>query len=321
MNTYLIPLGTGSAIPTTKRNVSAFALVREGHVLLFDCGEGTQMRLLKAGLKRSRVRHIFISHLHGDHFYGLIGLISSLELIQRRDPLYVYGPKGLQAYLDFMFSLSDLQPSYELIVHEVDPERFEGGVLLDTEEYFVEARPLVHRIFCMGFRFQEKPRPGKVNAERARELGITEDWQFKALKAGVPVTLDSGRVVRPEEVVGPPRPGASFVYITDSRFCPNAILLSMDADVLYHEATFSHALQEKAEQTGHATAVEAARVAQAAGVGLLLLGHFSARYGDTSELVEEARQVFPNTRAAEELRPLRLLPRSARQTYEQSRRS
>ncbi|MCS7081462.1 MAG: ribonuclease Z [Bacteroidota bacterium] len=323
MGTHIIPLGTGSAIPTSKRHLSAFALVRDGQILLFDCGEGTQMRLLKAGLKRSRVQHVFISHLHGDHFYGLIGLISSLELMQRREPLYVYGPKGLKGYLEYMFALSDLRPGYELVVREVDPEGFEHAVLLETEEYFVEARPLAHRIFCMGFRFQEKPRPGKVNAERARELGITEDWQFKALKAGKPVSVSEGLLIRPEEVVGPPRPGVSFAYVTDTRFCPGAIMLAIDADVLYHEATFDHALQEKAEQTGHATALEAAQVAATAGVGLLLLGHFSARYTDVASLVEEARTVFPNTRAAEELKPIELKARrsAARGPHEGIRRA
>lgn len=301
MKTEIIPLGTASAIPTRERHLSATALWRKGRLLLFDCGEGTQLRLLDAGLNRSRIDAIFITHFHGDHFYGLMGMISTLALLERETPLTVVGPEGTEEIMRAMPGLGGEWLSFPLRYVEL-AEGFEQRIVYETEEYHVEARPLEHRVFTIGYRFEEKPRPGHLDPEKAEALGVTDYAHFRQLKRGETVTLENGRTVQPEEVVGPERPGASFAYLMDTRPCATGRMLALEADLVYHEATFDQAMQARAKETGHATAREAAEVAQAAGARKLLLGHFSARYSDLEPLVEEARAVFSNTEAAEELK-------------------
>ena len=300
MSTEIIPLGTASAIPTRHRPLSATAVVRAGGMLLFDCGEGTQLQLLQAGLKRSRLDAICITHFHGDHFYGLMGMLSTLALLHREAPLTVVGPEGIEGIVKALPGLASDWLPYPITYVEL-PEDFRHAVVLETPDYYVEARPVEHRVFTAGFRYVERPRPGHLDVEQAKALGVTDYRHFRALKAGEAVTLPDGRTVRPETVVGPEQPGASFAYVTDTRPCAAGRALAEGADLLYHEATFGAAMAERAVETGHSTAVEAAEVARDAGAQRLLLGHFSARYKDTGVLVEEARRVFQNTAAAEEL--------------------
>lgn len=299
----VVPLGVASATPTAVRHLPSVALWREGSVFLFDCGENTQMRMLQAGIKRSKIESIFISHYHVDHFSGILGLLATLQLQRRDKPLHLVGPEGLQEFVEFNLKFSDIEPNYEITYHEISDD-IESETVLDADEYYVEARPLNHTKFCVGYRFQEKDKPGKVDAEKAQKMGISEDAQYKALKAGEDVTLDDGTVVKSYDIVGHPRPGDSFAYITDTRYTPNAVKLAMNTNILYHEATFGKDLEDKAAETGHSSTAEAARVATEAQTKLLVIGHFSARYTNEHDLLKEAREGFYPAWLANELRPI-----------------
>ncbi|MGK7371736.1 MAG: ribonuclease Z [Candidatus Halalkalibacterium sp. M3_1C_030] len=299
----IVPLGVASATPTATRHLSSVALWREGSVYLFDCGENAQMRMLQAGLKRSQIECIFISHFDTDHYSGLIGLLSTLQLQRRDKKLTIVGPEGLQKFVEWNFEFANINLNYPIEFVEVK-EGFDEERVVDEDEFYVEARPLNHSKFCMGFRFQEKDKPGKVDADKAQEQGISEDWQYKDLKAGKDVELDDGTVVKSDDIVGHPRPGDSFAYITDTKYCPNSVKLGMNTNVLFHEATFSESLSDKAEETGHSTAKDAARVANEAKTKLLVITHFSARYTNEYVLLREARDDFFPTWVATELRPI-----------------
>ena len=307
MLTEIIPLGTASAIPAYGRHLSALALRREGRVLLFDCGEGTQFRLGAAGLTHARIEAVFITHFHGDHFFGLMGLASTMALLGRRERLTLVGPAGLEAALHGVPGLYADGFPFPVTFVELE-EGFSHRIVYETADYFVEARPIEHRIFAAGYRFESRPRPGHLDVEKARALGATDFRHYPRLKSGEAVTLPDGRVVRPEEVVGPPKPGVAFAYVTDTRPCEGGRLLARGADLVYHDATFGDAFEQNARETAHATARQAAAVAREAGARRLLLGHFSARYADPAPLVEEARHVFQNTDAAEELKRYALEP-------------
>ncbi|MEX0593259.1 MAG: ribonuclease Z [Balneolaceae bacterium] len=299
----IVPLGVASATPTATRHLPSIALWREGSISLFDCGENTQMRMLQAGMKRSRVDHVFLSHFDVDHYTGLIGLLSTLQLQRRERELIIVAPEGIRSYVEWNMSFGEVDVQYPIRYIEIEKD-FEGGTVLDEEEYFVEARPLKHNRFCLGYRFQEKDKPGKVDAEKAMKMGIDQDWQYKELKAGNDVTLDDGSVVPAAEIVGHPRPGDSFAYITDSTYSPNSVKLAMNTNILVHEATFSATLAEKATETGHSTSLDAARVANESQTKLLVITHFSARYTNPFVLLREARQEFFPAWLATELRPI-----------------
>jgi ribonuclease Z len=299
----IVPLGVGSATPTATRHLSSVAVWREGSVYLFDCGENAQMRMLQGGLKRSQIDCIFISHFDTDHYSGLIGLLSTLQLQRRDRELTIVGPEGIKKFVEWNFDFANVDINYPINFVEVE-EGFEEERVVDEDEFYVEARPLNHTKFCLGYRFQEKDKPGKVDAEKAEKQGIDEDWQYKELKAGNDVELDDGTVVKSADIVGHPRPGDSFAYITDTKYCPNSVKLGMNTNVLFHEATFSESLSDKAEETGHSTGKDAARVANEAKTKLLVITHFSARYTNEYVLLREARDDFFPTWVATELRPI-----------------
>lgn len=297
--TDIIPLGTASAIPAHGRHLSACALQREGHILLFDCGEGTQYQLQRAGLRRSHIEAIFITHFHGDHLYGLPGIVTTFALLGRTAPLTIVGPEGMSTVLQSLPGLKSDWLPFEVRYVELE-EGFEHALVYETDEFTVAARPLDHRVFAAGFRFETRPRPGRVDAERARALGLAGP-QIGALVRGETVTTDAGRVVRPEEIQGPVRPGVSFAYCLDTAPCAGTRRLAEGADLVLHDATFGEELHDRAAETGHATARQAAEVAREAGAKRLLLTHFSARYETPEPLVAEARRVFENTDAAREV--------------------
>lgn len=299
----IVPLGVASATPTATRHLPSVALWREGNVHLFDCGENAQMRMLQAGLKRSKIENIFISHFDVDHFSGIIGLLSTLQLQRREKTLNIIGPKGIKEYVEWNLKFAKVDLNFEIDFVEVK-EGFEEERVVDKDEYYVEARPLNHSKFCIGYRFQEKDRPGKVDAEKAEAMGITKDAQYKALKAGEDVELEDGTIVKSYDIVGHPRPGDSFAYVTDTKYHPNSVKLSMNTNILYHEATFSETLADKASETGHSTSADAARVANEAQTKLLVIGHFSARYTNPFVLLREAREKFFPAWLATELRPI-----------------
>jgi ribonuclease Z len=315
----VIPLGTSSGKPTLKRNVSATAVVREGEWLLFDCGEGTQSQIQRAGLSPHRLSAVFITHLHGDHFNGLAGLLGTMGLDRRDRGLTLIGPTGMREYLDTLARLKILFVNYPLAVREFSEEilatptqsagesagplesRRGLSIVYETPEYQVYARPLDHRIFALGYRIEERPRPGRFDVERAIALGIPEGPMFGRLQGGHDVQLADGRVIHPSEVLGPPRPGKTIAYCLDTRPCVATRELARGADLLIHEATYIADLSSEAHQFGHSTAAQAAAVAIEAGASRLLLTHFSTRYPDAEPLIDEARQIFPSTIGANDL--------------------
>jgi len=290
----IVLLGTSSAVPTLTRGLSSTALVREGDVFLFDCGEGTQLQLMRSGVKRSRIHSIFIGHLHGDHLYGIAGLLSTLQLDGRETPLNVFGPEGLRTFLNAAFRTSDWQFDFKLTVQEF-PRGYRGRVL-DQEEFYVDALPLDHSIFCLGWRFQEKSKPGVFNLERAQELGIPRGPLYGTLQHGTNITLPDGRVITPQMVLGEPRPGKSVVYCLDTQFSERSIRLADQCTTLIHETTFGNDGVEMARDRKHSTMEDAARVAKEAGAHQLIATHFSSRYDgrQIAQISDEAREVFEN---------------------------
>jgi len=296
----VIPLGISSGKPTLRRNVSALAVAREAEWLLFDCGEGTQMQIGRAGLNPSRLAAVFITHLHGDHFNGVSGLLSTMGLDRRVRDLSLVGPAGIGEYLAVLARLKILYVNYPLRLSE-HAEMRRPRVVYDAEQYAVSALELDHRVFDMGYRVEERPRPGRFDVARARELGVPEGPLFGRLQSGHAVHLPDGRRVEPAQVLGPPRPGKSVAYCTDTRPCEASVELARGVDLLIHEATFTEELSGEAREFGHSTAAQAARIAKRAGARRLLITHLSTRYPDPSRLLEEARAIFPETALAEEL--------------------
>src|SRR6185436_2183007 len=296
----VVPLGTSSGKPTLKRGLSALAVVCEREWLLFDCGEGTQMQIARAGLSPSRLAAVFITHLHGDHFNGLAGLLGTMGLDRRSQELTVVGPVGIREYLDTLARLRTLFIEYPLVLREFSAIS-ELTVVYEAADFAVSAHSLDHRVFSLGFRVEERPKPGRFNLDRARELGIPEGPMFGVLQAGSPVKLDNGRIVEPKEILGPERAGKSVAYCLDTRPCASSVELARGVDLLIHEATYTNDLTEEARQYGHSTAAQAARTALEAGARRLLITHFSTRYPDAAPLLDEAREVFAETILAQEL--------------------
>jgi ribonuclease Z len=290
-------LGTSSGVPTRSRNVSAIALrlPQRAEVWLLDCGEGTQHQFLRSDLKVSQLRRIFVTHMHGDHIFGLGGLLASVGLAGNAERIDIYGPRPLKDYLQSVTNLSRTHLAYPVQLHSAKP-----GLLFEDAEFTVHCGPLEHRVPAFGYRIQEKDRPGRFNLEKAQALGIPPGPIYKELKAGKTVTLDDGRQIDGGTFSGDPQVGRSVVYCTDTIFCEEAIKLAQGADLLIHEATFSHQDAEMAFQRLHSTSTMAAQVALAAGVRQLILTHFSPRYAPgnsqtLSDLLEEAQAIFPNT--------------------------
>ncbi|HEX2911198.1 MAG TPA: ribonuclease Z [Chloroflexia bacterium] len=302
-------LGTSSGAPSHSRNVSAIGLQfdQQSQWWLFDCGEGTQQQIMRSPLKLSQLERIFITHMHGDHIFGLPGLLASRSLQHNTDiPITVYGPPGLEAFLQATLNLSGSHLGYAFSVVTIQP-----GRIFENDNLFVECGPLEHRIPAYGYAVVEKPRPGHFEAARAAELGIPAGPLYGRLKNGEVITLPDGRVIDGKTLVGAPRPGHKLVYATDTTFTPSTISLARDATVLIHESTYSHEDLELAERGKHSTAVQAARVAKEAHVQTLILTHFSPRYEaqdapGIEELLKEAREVFPNTLAAHDFWSYRL---------------
>jgi len=300
----IIPLGTSSGKPTLYRNVSATAVVGEGEWWLLDCGEGTQTQIARAGLSAHKLSGILITHLHGDHFNGLPGLLSTMYLDQRERELIVAGPPGIGEYLNLLRRLRILSVNYPLLLREMGPDYFTERSqehVYESPRLTIITRPLDHRIFSLGYRIEEKVRPGRFDVERARELGIPVGPLFSQLQSGNEITLTDGRVISPSQVLGPPRPGKSVAYCLDTRPCENAVLLARDADWLIYEATYTSEFMEEARQYGHSTAAQAAMTARDANAKNLLITHFSSRFPNARPLLEEARAIFPQTTMAEDL--------------------
>ncbi|MFM8974513.1 MAG: ribonuclease Z [Vulcanococcus sp.] len=311
-------LGTSSGVPTRGRNVSAVALrlPQRAELWLFDCGEGTQHQFLRSELRVSQLSRIFITHMHGDHVFGLPGLLASLGLAGTCSGIDLYGPDPLRDYLEGVLRTSSTRIGYPLRTHRVKPAAQSGAVLLEDDDLQVRCTPLTHRVPAFAYRVDQRPRPGRFDVERAQALGIPPGPIYAQLTAGQTVTLADGRIIHGAQLCGPPRPGSSVVYCTDTVFCDAAVELAQGADLLIHESTFAHAEAEMAIARQHSTSTMAAQTALAAGVKQLVLTHLSPRYmpGNpvtADDLLAEARAIFPNTELAKDFLTLELSPAEA----------
>ena len=286
-------LGSSSATPAFKRFPSAQIVSHNERFYLLDCGEGAQLQLLKYKIRLHRLDAIFISHLHGDHFFGLPGLLSTLNMQERTAPLTVYGPEGLREIIELQFKLSESTIRYPLDFRVLTPQDF-GTVIFESRTLEVISIPLKHRIFCSGFLLREKPKKRKFMLSEAIRYEVPKEY-FTLLKLGNSVTLPDERIIVPEMVLGKEDPSESYAYCSDTQYSEEIKQYIYQVDLLYHEATFMEAHLERAKATAHSTGKQAATIASLSEVRKLIIGHFSARYPDLEPLLVEARSVFANT--------------------------
>ena len=293
MSTFLTILGFNSAIPTVNSSPTAQFLEMEERAFLIDCGEGTQVQLRKAKARFSKINHIFISHLHGDHCFGLPGLIASFRLLGRETPLHIYAPKGIKEMLETIFRITETHKGFELIYHELESKK--SVKIFEDNRLEVFTIPLNHRIYCNGYLFREKPKERHLNMKEIAKYPEIETCDYHHLKLGKDFILSDGYVLKNEVLTTDPSKSVSYAFCSDTRYLESILPIIENVDVLYHEATFLHELKEMADYTGHTTALEAARIARKANVGKLILGHFSNRYHDLNVFTDDAREVFANT--------------------------
>ncbi|WP_160721516.1 ribonuclease Z [Bacillus sp. USDA818B3_A] len=300
-------LGTGAGMPAKLRNVTSIALKlleERGSVWLFDAGEATQHQILHTSIKPRRIEKIFITHLHGDHIYGLPGLLSSRSFQGGESQVTIYGPKGIKEYIGVSLSVSQTYLKYPLKVIEI-----EDGMIFEDEQFTVEARLLEHGIPSYGYRIVEKDRPGTLLADKLQEAGVKPGPIFRKIKNGETVVLEDGRVIEPNDFLGPSQKGRIVTILGDTRVCENSRRLAQEADFLIHEATFAKGEEQLAFDYFHSTTHQAAEIAKQAGCKHLCLTHISSRYDRQAwlELVEEAKEVFPNTEIAEDFKEFNIV--------------
>ena len=300
----LLFLGTGAGMPAKLRNVSSIALkmLHDGSVWLFDCGEATQHQILHTSIRPRKISKIFVTHLHGDHIFGLPGLLGSRSFLGgEEDTLDIYGPKGLKDFIEISLSISQTHLKYKLRIHEIDE-----GIIFEDDQFTVEARKLDHGILSYGYRIIEKDKPGTLMVDKLKELGVPPGPIYRLLKQGETVELEDGRVIHGLDFVGPDKKGRVVTILGDTRPCENSVILAKDADVLVHEATFDKRSEEQAHDYYHSTTTQAAEIAKKAGVKQLIITHISSRFekGDWPILEGEAKEIFPNTIIATDLKKI-----------------
>lgn len=294
----LIVIGCGSATPVGQRISSAFALKKENEIFLIDCSEGTQMHLKRYGIRMQKISRIFISHLHGDHYFGLIGLLSSLHLFGRTEPLHVYGQLPLKNIIDIQMKAGNTDLSYPLYFHEIKAE--EPAIIFEDDTITVETFPLIHSVPTNGFVFREKPKRPKLNKSFVEKYAPSIEW-IQRIKAGEDFIDEEGTVLPNKTItsVSSYKP-KMFAYCSDTIYTETITPYIKEADLLYHEATFMDDMKYAAKEKLHTTASEAANIAKIAHVKQLLIGHYSARYAILEPLLAEAKAIFPETLAADE---------------------
>ncbi|HET8808991.1 MAG TPA: ribonuclease Z [Flavobacteriaceae bacterium] len=289
-------LGCHSASPKRNTHPTSQVLEINNHLFLIDCGEGTQVRLRKEKVKFSRIKHIFISHLHGDHFFGLIGLVSTFGLLNRETELHIYGPKGIKEIIVLQLKISKSWTKFPLYFHELSSR--EPELIFEDEKVTVETIPLDHRIYANGFLFEEKPGDRKLLLEKVLNYGVDVAY-YRSLKKGKDAILEDGTIVPNSKLTAPPDPPKSYAFCSDTAYNPNIVPQLKNTTALYHEATFLEKHQHLCEKTKHSTAKEAAKIAKMADVGKLILGHYSTRYDDLNLFLQEAKTVFESVELAE----------------------
>lgn len=295
MEFKVIILGSNSAIPTIKRNPTAQILNHNDRLFLIDCAEGTQVQLRRYRIRIQRINHIFISHLHGDHFFGLIGLISSMHLLGRKKELHIYGPAPLKEILDLQLIASQTELNYPMTFHELHCETSE--LIYEDEKLMISTIPLNHKIPTSGFLFHEKKGKRRLKKNIIKTLDIPPP-EFVKIKDGADFTDAEGKVYANDQITETPMKPRMYAYCSDTSYFEPIIPMIKGADLLYHETTFMQDKAEAAAEKFHSTSTEAATIAKKAKVKKLVIGHYSTRYDDPEELLAEARAIFPDTEAA-----------------------
>lgn len=296
MSLRVVFLGTAGSVPTPERGLPAIMFQRKGERILFDCGEGVQRQMMLARVGFHRITKVFVTHMHGDHILGLPGLLQTMALLDRERKLEVYGPPGIKRFIEAIKETVQFVLTFPVEVCEIE----NGGVICEEKEYCVEAIWADHVVPNLAYALVEKQRPGRFYPEKAKALGVPEGPLWSELQHGSGVKLPNGRTVKPEDVVGSPRPGRKIVYTGDTRPFEGFVEFAAGADLLIHDATLDDELAERAEEDAHSTPSQAAENAKKARVKQLVLTHISARYEDTNVLLEQAKKVFKNTGVAED---------------------
>lgn len=286
-------LGNNSAVPAFDRHPTSQVVTLDGNNYLVDCGEGTQIQMINYKIRRSKISHIFISHLHGDHYFGLIGLLNSFALLGHQQELHVFGPSPLKEIIEMQLRVADTQLCYPLHLHAIT----EPATLLDDDKLTVKCFRTDHRIECYGFVFNQKKQPRKLLPEKATEYKIPTSF-FSRLKEGEDYARADGTIVKNEWVTSEAEPGKTYAFCADTRYDESIIPHIQGADMIYHETTYLDSLRERAQLRFHSTTRQAAMIAKKAAVKKLLIGHFSSKYDTLEEFEQEAREVFPDTELA-----------------------
>lgn len=297
----IIILGTSGGIPTVERNLPAIAIKKDREIILFDCAESTQRQMGKAKLSVSRISKIFVTHLHGDHIMGIPGILQTLSLLNRNKPLYLFGPNGLMDFITAIKKTVEFTLTFDIYVKEAAE-----GVIYETNDYYIECVKTRHTNSSFAYAFVEKDRPGKFHPNKALALRIPMGPLWKKLQQGETIILSEGRKIEPSEVADPPKPGRKIVYSGDTAPCESVKKISKNATLLIHESTYGDDLEEKAFETNHSSASQAAKIAEESSVQKLLLTHISQRYSNPKELLEQAQKIFQNTIIAEDLMEITL---------------
>ncbi len=290
-------LGCYSATPRTITNPTSQVVELSNQMFLVDCGEGTQVQIRRKKIKFSRIQRVFISHLHGDHFFGLIGLISTFSLLNRQDELHIYGPKGIKDVILLQIKLSQSYTSYPLYFHEL--ESTESELIFENEKVEVYTIPLKHRVYTNGYLFKEKNKKRKLNIAAVEEYGIDIAY-YQKIKNGGDIILENGEVISNEKLTLPSDEPQSYAFCSDTQYLESIVPIIKNVDVLYHESTFLEQDQSKTVHTMHSTAKEAATIALKANAKHLILGHYSTRYKDLQPFKDEAETIFPSVFLAED---------------------
>ncbi len=285
-------LGSSSATPTSTRNPSAQVVNVNEKLFLVDCGEAAQIQLRRFKVRIQRIENIFITHLHGDHYLGLVGLLGTMHLLGRDKPLNIYAPEGLQEIVDIQHKYSDTHLRFELVFHMLDTT--EHRKVFDSKDVEVFTLPMVHRVPCCGFLFREKPRPRNILEDKLKEFRIPFS-EIGTIRQGSDYIAPDGKIIPNSEITSAPHPQRTYACCSDTLYNENIIPWITGADLLYHEATFAEDKSDRAKETNHCTARQAATIALKARVKKLIIGHYSARYSDLQPLFEEAKAVFPQT--------------------------